>query len=85
MVVTHARSRRKPSGGLFRNTITKRTHMLGRTPSMTKVGDSHRQRTVSTKGGSSKERLFETRQANLFDGKKYVKAKIESVAENPAN
>lgn len=85
MVITQARSRRKPSGGRYRSTLTKRTHMVGRTPSMTKIGSNERKKKVSTKGGNGKDRLLETNAVNLFDGKKYVRATIESVENNPAN
>ncbi len=87
MVVTQARSRRKASGGLYRSTLTKRTHMLGRLPSLTKVGDAVRKRRVATKGGNTKQRLFETNTVNLVNPRTgaYTKAAITKVAENPAN
>ncbi len=87
MVIVQARARRKPTGGRYRSTLSKRTHMLGRTPTRTKVGDKERRKEIGTKGGNVKQRLFETTTVNLFDtkAKKYVKAKVSSVAENPAN
>ena len=87
MVITQARSRRKPTGGLLRSTLTKRTYMLGRNASMTKIGDDERRKRVPTKGGNAKQRLFETETANVYDPKtkKHKKAKITNVAENPAN
>lgn len=87
MVIMHARSRRKPSGGLNRGTLTKRTHMTGRPPALTRVGPERRKRTVKVKGGRRKQRLFETDVANLWDPKKakHVKAAISAVSENPAN
>jgi small subunit ribosomal protein S8e len=86
MVVIQARSKRKPSGGRYKSTLSKRTHMLGRASSMTKVGDL-RKKAISVKGGSAKHRVLETSTANLYDPKtkKYEKATIKLVAESPAN
>ena len=66
MVITQARSRRKPSGALLRSTLTKRTHMVGRPAAMTKVGDETRKRAIPTKGGNTKQRLFETNVVNAY-------------------
>ncbi|MDD9952817.1 MAG: 30S ribosomal protein S8e [Candidatus Woesearchaeota archaeon] len=87
MPVIQARSKRKPSGGLLRNTLTKRTHMLGRTPAMTRVGEHERKKTVSTKGGNRKQRVLESKTVNLHNPKtkKTSKATIKQVMENPAN
>ena len=85
MVVTQARSRRKPTGGLNRSTLTKRTHMRGSRPTLTRIGENERRKTVAAKGGNSKQRLFETITVNLFDGKKYSKATAKTVVDNPAN
>jgi small subunit ribosomal protein S8e len=86
MVVIQRRSQRKASGGRYKSTLSKRTHMLGRSPSMTRIGEL-RKRTISTKGGNGKERLFETNTANLYSvkTKKHESATIKGVAENPAN
>jgi len=87
MVVIQARARRKPSGGLYRSTLSKRTHMRGRTPALPKVGGTLRVARVGTKGGGVKRRLLETGTANLLDPKtgKHAKATIKIVTENPAN
>jgi small subunit ribosomal protein S8e len=86
MVVIQTRSRRKPSGGRYKSTLSKRTHMLGRTPTLTKVG-SLRTARVSTKGGGEKIRVMETDTANVFDPKTktHTQATVKVVAENPAN
>ena len=86
MVIIQARSRRKPSGGRYKSTLSKRTHMLGRNASLTKIGDL-RMKQVPVKGGESKQRIFETNEANLFNPKtrKHEQAKIKVVTENPAN
>ena len=87
MVVIQARPRRKHSGGLYRSTLSKRTHMIGRTPSMTKIGSGGRTTAISTKGGGKKDRVLETNVANLYDPKtkKHAQAKIQTVKDNPAN
>ncbi len=86
MVVIHARARRKASGGLYRSTLSKRTHMRGRTPALPKIGANLRKKRISTKGGNEKQRLLETNTANLLDKSgKHAKATIKVVTENPAN
>ena len=87
MVVTQARPRRKATGGLYRSSFSKRTHMRGRTPSLPKIGPTLRVKRVGTKGGGEKLRLHETNSANLLDAKagKHVRATISAVTENPAN
>lgn len=87
MVITQSRGKRKPSGGLYRSTLTKRSHMLARQASMTKVGETERKKNLNVLGNNMKNKLFETNTANIFNPKtkKYEKATVESVAENPAN
>ena len=86
MVVIQARPRRKATGGLYRSTLSKRTHMIGRVPALTKVGANVRKKRVSTKGGNAKQRLLESNVANVREKSgKHVKATIKLVAENPAN
>jgi small subunit ribosomal protein S8e len=86
MVIIQSRSSRKASGGRYKSTLSKRTHMLGRKSSMTRIGEL-RKKQVSTKGGNFKNRLFETNTANVFDPKtkKYEQATIKVVVESPAN
>jgi small subunit ribosomal protein S8e len=86
MVIIQKRSRRKPSGGRYKSTLSKRTHMLGRAASTTRIGEQ-RKRQISTKGGNTKERLFEAGTANVFNPKtkKYESAQIKAVTESPAN
>jgi len=84
MVIIQARSRRKPSGGLYRSTLSKRRYMIGRNASLTKIGEN-RTKAVSTKGGNKKTRMYDVNIANVFDGKKYVKATIAAVVDNAAN
>jgi small subunit ribosomal protein S8e len=86
MVIIQARSQRKASGGRNKSTLSKRTHMLGRKPSMTRIGEL-RKKAVPTKGGNAKQRLFEIPSANIYNAttKKYETAAIKVVTDNPAN
>jgi small subunit ribosomal protein S8e len=86
MAIIQARSKRKPTGGRYTSTLTKRKHMVGRPATMTKIGEEKR-KSVRTKGGSSKEKLLNATIANLTDPKtkKTIKATIKDVLENPAN
>jgi len=86
MVIIQARSKRKPSGGRYKSTLSKRTHMIGRAPSFTKIGKL-RAKQLSVKGGAVKNRLLETSTANLFNPrtKRYEQAAIKVVTDNPAN
>ncbi len=86
MVLINARSKRKSTGGRYTSTLTKRKHMLARTPTLTKLGEEKR-KTVRCKGGAGKLRLLNTQTANVLDPKtkKASKAAITNVVENPAN
>jgi len=86
MVLIQARSKRKASGGKFRSTLTKRKHMIGRQPVLTKLGATKR-KSVRVKGGDQKHKLTQADTANVLDPKtkKVAKVKITNVVENPAN
>ena len=55
-------------------------------PFLPKVG-SRKSKAVRTMGGHLKQKLFSSNEANIYDSKekKYLKAKITGIAENPAN
>lgn len=86
MVLIQKRSRRKPSGGRYRSTLTKRKHMLGRPATLTRIGETSRTN-IRAKGGVQKTRLYAANVANVIDPKtkKASKATIKDVVENPAN
>jgi small subunit ribosomal protein S8e len=86
MAVIQARSQRKASGGRYTSTLSKRKHMIGRLPTLTRLGGD-KKKAVRTKGGGKKVRVLNTEVANLVDPKtrKAIKAKIKNVVENPAN
>ncbi|MBN1502133.1 30S ribosomal protein S8e [Candidatus Woesearchaeota archaeon] len=86
MVLDQQRTKRKPSGGRLRWTTKKKKHSLGRDPTLTKIGDKAVAK-IRVRGGAKKTRLLRTDAANLYDpkSKKYSKAKVILVTENPAN
>ena len=87
MVLTHRQSKRKPTGGRYKKLYrAKRKFETGSNPTLTKVGKDVK-KIVRTKGGGKKQRLLTAETANIFDPKtkKYTKAKIKTVLENPAN
>ena len=86
--VYHKPIKRKPSGGRrrpHRKRLPKRH--IGRFPAETKVADEDYRKKIRTKGGGIKIRLKAAAYANIYDPeeKKWIKAKILSVIENPAN
>ena len=85
-MITQKRSRRKSSGGRYKDARKKRLIDEGRTASLTKVGET-RAKKIRARGGNDKIKLFSSDAANVFDSKtrKYSKAKIIRVVENPAN
>ena len=86
MARTQARSKRKTSGGRYRNYRKKKSYELARTPSHTKVGEL-RTSFIGMRGGKSKESLLSSNIINVYDSKnnKYVKTKILTVVDNAAN
>lgn len=87
MVLDQQKSRRKETGARYKRQHAKKKRALGRSPTLTKVDKDVATRTLRVRGGKSKTRLLRTNTANVFDpkAKKYIKAKIEMVLENPAN
>ena len=59
---------------------------MGNLPTLTKIG-AIKKRKIRAKGNNIKERLLTTDIANIYDPKtkKYYKAKIETVIDNPSN
>lgn len=85
MAIQQARSKRKASGGVYKSTLPKRKHSIGRLPTMTKVG-GEKQKVVRTKGGNQKHRVLNVEKVNVTDAKgKAAVVKIKNVSENPAN
>jgi len=87
MAITHSKSLRKPTGGRYkRGYKKKKAYELGRFPAFTKL-EKRRVKYVRTMGNHRKVRMLSTDTANLFNPKtkKYEKAKITTIVENPAN
>jgi len=86
MAISQARARTKATGGRYKFKVPKKKNKLGNTPTLTKVG-KERKKSVRVIGGNKKERILTTSIVNLFDKKtkKFSKAKILQVVENPAN
>ncbi len=85
-MIWQGRSRRKPSGGLYRKHRKKRKYELGREQIETLIGE-RKAKKVRVRGGNYKIKLFMDKYANVYDPKqkKVVKVEIKSVAENPAH
>ena len=87
MAISQLRSLRKPSGGKYKQQgRKKKQYELGREPAFTKL-EKRRAANIRTMGSNRKVRLFSNDTANLYDPKtkKYEKAKIKAVVDNPAN
>jgi small subunit ribosomal protein S8e len=86
MVVIHGKSKRKPTGGRYTDSRTKRLHQIGSHPTHTKVAEQQ-PKTVRTKGGDYKVRLLAASKVNLFDAssKKHSVEEIKTVSENAAD
>lgn len=78
------RSRRKASGGRYKNTRKKKLREAGRDPLYTSVGKKRVNEYRGT-GGSIKRSLVVAEEANVFDGSNHKKVKILSVIGNNAN
>ena len=81
-----ARSKRKSSGGRYRDYRKKKYFELARDPTHTKLGEV-RSSSSSIRGGGSKPRLLSANVVNVYDPKqkKYVRTKILTVVDNVAN
>lgn len=87
MVIVHKDLRRKkPSGGRFKKARAKRKFEKGNLPILTSIGKKV-VKIFRTKGGGRKLKLKSTELVNAFDkkNKKFVKAKLVRVIDNPAN
>lgn len=76
----------KPTGGVYLSHRGKRVFEKGSNPTMPNI-DKDRISAVDAKFGNYKVKVFASTVVNLLDlkTKKYSKAKIKTVKENPAN
>jgi len=86
MVITQTKSRRTPSGGIYQNYRKLRQYETGSMPTLTKIGKTKLKQEKTT-GGNVRTKLLTFALWNVLDPKtkKFHKAKIETVVENPAN
>jgi small subunit ribosomal protein S8e len=86
MVLDPQRSVRKETGARYKRQHGKKKEALGRTPTLTKIGEKATKE-MKGRGTRVKLRVLRADVANLYDPKtkKYVKAKIKIVTGNPAN
>ncbi len=85
-MIWHGRSRRKPTGGLYRPHRKKRKYEMGRPQVETLIGE-RKIKKVRVRGGNYKIKLFRDMFANVYVPKegKVVRAEIKRVVENPAH
>ena len=86
MAIAQFRSKRKISGGRYKDFRKERSTDLGKDPRLTKVGNL-RTSVFRITAGKRKKVLLSSNIANVFvpKDKKYKKVKIEKVIDNPAN
>ena len=86
MAISQYRSKRTNTGSRFKDWRKKIKTELGSLPTLTKIGKTK----ISTKriqGGNLKSKILSAESANVYNEKtkKYVKVKLISVKDNPAN
>ena len=86
MAISKFRSRRKISGGRYTDSRKKSLNDLGRDPTLTKIGEPRKSKFKIT-SGKTKRVLLNSNIANVYNPreKKYMKVKIDTVVDNPAN
>ncbi len=86
MVITQSRSKRSSTGARYRAYRKKKLYEKGSEPANTKIGENKLKK-LRTMGGHEKVKVFLSDVANVLDPKtkKYSKAKIKAVLENPSN
>lgn len=86
MAIAQNRSKRKPTGGRYKDYRKKRLYEKAGLPTLTKLGE-RKSKVVEGRGSTEKHKLLNADIANILDPKtkKYNKAKISSIIESPAN
>ena len=86
MAISQSRSRRKVTGGRYIIYRKKRLHELGNLPRLTKLGE-RKSKIIKGKFSKIKQVLMNANTANVYDpkNKKYAKAKIITIVDNPAD
>tara|TARA_Y100000310_G_C20553534_1_gene749355 strand:+ start:805 stop:1179 length:375 start_codon:yes stop_codon:yes gene_type:complete len=85
-MISQAKSLRKSTGGRYKNFRKKKLFECGSIPSLTKI-EEKKLKNIRIRGSNQKSRLLGINTANILDKKtkKYSKAKIISIIDNPAN
>jgi small subunit ribosomal protein S8e len=84
MGIYQGRSRRKKTGGRYRDYRSKKKYQMGSTPVLTRIGEE-KKKIIRTKGGNKKIKLKSTFYANIRGPDGMKKVKILNVEENSAN
>src|SRR3989338_5101916 len=86
MAIMQHRPRLKPSGSRYVPYRKKRKSVMGRLPTLTRVG-AEKSKTSRVLGGNHKYRLISAEKANVYDpkSKKHSVVAIKNAVENPAN
>ena len=86
MAKSQERSKRKISGGRYKDYRKKKLRSLGNLPTLTIVGE-RKTKTKRIKAGRLKTILLTSNKANVFNSKtkKYAIAEIIKVSDSPAN
>lgn len=86
MARSQFKSRKKISGGSYKDFRKKKLRYLAREPAMTRIGEETKLKKIRAMGGNEKHRLLMVNYANVSmpDGKT-KKVEIKTVLENPAN
>jgi len=85
-MLTKGRSRRRETGKRYKAMRPKKQYEKARTPSLTAI-EEKRVQVLRKRGGNLKFRLLSCDTVNLLDRKtrKFAKAKVKTVVDNPAN
>ena len=85
-MLTQSKDTKKISSGIRQLHRKKRLHERGNMPTLTKIGE-RRIRVDRVRGGNTKVRTLKAQIANIYDPKdrKFKKANIKIVSNNPAN
>ncbi|MBI4983697.1 30S ribosomal protein S8e [Candidatus Woesearchaeota archaeon] len=86
MAKSQRRSLRKPSGGRYHYSRTKKNYELGGFPASTKLSSEKKVITIRTLGGNKKQVNLSINIVSVADKKgKTIQTEILNVIENPAN
>ena len=86
MARSQVKSQRKPSGGRYHTSRSKKKYELSGYPANAKIDTENKSRVKRTIGGNIKRILLSTNSINVTDAKgKTQKTELVNVVENPAN